>query len=219
VLLTSSRAGFLALLFAVGICLWEFGVKGPHKAWLFLAGLGIVLFLSASFTTRLGERLRSTSNPAGDDIAYQSAQDRRIVFWRSVHVTAEHPLFGVGSGNFAELSGSWHVTHNSFTELSAEGGVLALVLFLLMLWRSFRNLHYAGLASSDRPEALIWVGATRASLVAYIVGACFGSYEYQFLPYFLMAYTSVLYRISGAHDARRPLPRAEFRLEASVSET
>jgi O-antigen ligase len=135
-----------------------------------------------------------------------------------LYVTAEHPLFGVGSGNFPALSGSWHVAHNSFTELSAEGGILALVLFLLMVGRSFRNLRYARLSSSDRPEVLIWAGALRASLASFILGACFGSYEYQFLPYFLMAYTSVLYRISGAHDASQSFSLPEFRRDKGVSE-
>lgn len=218
VLLTSSRGGLLALLLAVGVSLWEFGVKGPRKALLVFAGLGVVALLLVSLTTRVGERLRSISSPSGDQSAYESAQNRQAIFWRSLSVTAEHPLFGVGSGNFPVLSGSWHVAHNSFTELSAEGGILALVLFLLMVGRSFRNLRYARLSSSNRPEVLIWAGALRASLAAFILGACFGSYEYQFLPYFLMAYTSVLYRISGAHDASQSFSLPEFRRDKGVSE-
>ncbi len=217
VLLTSSRAGLLALLLAVGVCLWEFGVKGRRETLLFFAGLGVVACLLAGLTTRTGMRLKSISSPSGDESAYDSAQQRQELFWRSLHVTAEHPLFGVGSGNFEVLSGSWHVAHNSFTELSAEGGILALVLFLLMLWRSFRNLRYAGVASRDRPEVLIWVGALRASLASFILGACFGSLEYQFLPYFLMAYTSVLYRISGALDARQSFSRRNFEGARGVS--
>jgi O-antigen ligase len=210
VLLTSSRGGLLTLLVAVGISLWEFGVKGPRKALLFFAALGISALLFAALTTRTGERVRAISDPYGDESAYESARQRREIFWRSVQVTAEHPFFGVGSGNFAELSGSWHVAHNSFTELSAEGGILALFLFLLMLWRSFRNLRYARLSASDRPEMLTWIGALRASLTAFMVGACFGSYEYHFLTYFLIAYTSVLYRISGAFGASRPSAGRNF---------
>jgi O-antigen ligase len=218
VLRTSSRAGFLVLLFAVGVSLWEFGVKGPRKALLFIAGLGMIAFLLISLKERTVKRLGSISDSSGDESAYESAQDREAVFWRSLHVTAEHPLFGVGSGNFPVLSGSWHVAHNSFSELGAEGGVLALVLFLLMLRRSFRNLRYARLSASDRPDVLIWVGALRASLAAFILGGCFGSYEYQFLPYFLMAYTSVLYRISGALDANQSFSQPEFGKGESVSE-
>ena len=210
VLLTSSRAGLLALLLGLGLCLWEFGVKGGQKALLFLAALGTLALLLAGFTTKMGERLRSISGPGGDESAYLSAQQRKELFWRSVHVTAEHPLFGVGSGNFAQLSGSWHVTHNSYTELSAEGGVLALLLFLLMLWSSFRNLRYARHSASGQQEVLIWTGALRASLAAFVLGACFGSFEYQFLPYFLMAYTTVLCRISGAFGASRPSAGRNF---------
>ena len=218
VLLTGSRSGLLVLLFAVVVSLWEFGVKSPRKALLFFDGLGMVALLLASLTMKMGERLRSTGNPSGDQQAYGSAIQRRGLLWRSLRVTAEHPLFGVGPGNFVQLSGNKHVAHNSFTEISAEGGILALVLFLLMLWRSFRNLRYARLSASDRPEMLIWIGALRASLAAFIVGACFGSYEYDFLPYFLMAYTSVVYRISGALDASQSFSRPEFGRDEGVSE-
>jgi O-antigen ligase len=167
----------------------------------------MVALLLASLTTKMGERLRSIGNPSGDQQAYGSEIERRGLLWRSLRVTAAHPLFGVGPGNFAALSGNRQVAHNSFTELSAEGGILALVLFLLMLWRSFRNLRYARLASPDRPEALIWVGASKASLASFVLGACFFSYEYQLLPYFLMAYASVLYRISGARSAAQNIER------------
>jgi len=40
-----------------------------------------------------------------------------------------------------------------------------------------------------------------ASLAAYVVGAMFSSTEYQLFPYFMVAYTSVLYRITTASES------------------
>jgi O-antigen ligase len=210
VVLTYSRGGLLALLAAVGVSLWEFGIKGRRTFLVLLASVGVILLTATALTTRMGERLRSMSSPEEDESAYASRVDREKLFWRSIHITEEHPLFGIGSGNFTVLSGNWHVTHNSYTELSAEGGIPALVLFLLMLWRSFRNLHHARRAASGQPEVLVWIGGIRAALACFLVGACFVSCEYQFLPYFFVAYTSVLYRVSGAEEASRSLEAREL---------
>jgi O-antigen ligase len=210
VLLTSSRGGLIAFLVAVVVSLWEFGFKGRRIYLILVAGVGIFALLVASSSSRMGERMRAMASPDEDESAYQSRIDRQMLFWRSIDLTKEHPLFGIGSGNFAELSGNWHVTHNTYTELSAEGGIPALVLFLLILWRSFGNLRGARRAARDKPEQLLWIGGLRASLLAFMAGACFISYEYQFVTYFLVAYSSVLYRVSQAQEAGNPLARAEI---------
>jgi len=76
--------------------------------------------------------------------------------------------------------------------MSSEGGILALVLYSLILWRGFRNLRAtSGLIRSQRESRLL-SHALRASLVGYIVGSLFASEAYQFYPYFLVAYTAAL---------------------------
>lgn len=210
VLLTSSRGGLIAFLVAVVVSLWEFGFKGRRIYLILVAGLGIFVLVVASSSSRMGERMRAMASPDEDESAYQSRIDRQMLFWRSIELTEEHPLLGIGSGNFAELSGNWHVTHNTYTELSAEGGIPALALFLLILWRSFANLRGARRAARDKPELLLWIGGLRASLIAFMAGACFISYEYQFVTYFLVAYSSVLYKVSQAQEAGRTLAPAEI---------
>jgi len=54
-----------------------------------------------------------------------SAQQRKELLFKSLKVTVRHPLFGVGPGNFEVVSGAWDVTHNSYTQISAEGGIPA----------------------------------------------------------------------------------------------
>ena len=76
--------------------------------------------------------------------AYGSAEQRQHLFWRSLEVTLEHPLFGVGPGNFPIISDSWLVTHNSYTQMSSEGGIPALVLYVMVLWAGFKNLKKLG---------------------------------------------------------------------------
>jgi putative inorganic carbon (HCO3(-)) transporter len=192
VFLTGSRGGFAALIVVVAICLWEFAIRGHRRYLLLLAGVaGVVLWQFAGGT--MVERLRGTFDPNDDSTpAYASAQARQQLFWRSIEITKEHPLFGVGPGNFPQVSGLWHTTHNSLTLLSSEAGIPALILYMMILWCGFRNLRTAIRLTRGQSEGSILVRATYASFCGYLVGSLFLSWSYLFLPYILVAYTTPL---------------------------
>ena len=105
VFLTGSRGGFAAFIVVVAICLWEFAIRGRRRYLLLIAAAaGVVLWQFAG--GMLAERLRGTFDPNDESTpAYASAQMRQQLFWRSVEITKEHPLLGVGPGNFAQVSG------------------------------------------------------------------------------------------------------------------
>jgi putative inorganic carbon (HCO3(-)) transporter len=194
---TGSRGGFVALIVTSAVFLWEFAVRGRRRYLLALAVLaGIVLWQSSSGGLLVG-RLKGTFNQQEDTAAsYDSAEARRHIFWRSVEVTKEHPLFGVGSGNFQQISGSWNVTHNSFTEMSAEGGVPAFILYVLILWCGFKNLRATKRLARGRTESSVLARALLASLAGYVAGSVFLSVAYAFFPYFLVAFTAALFGIA-----------------------
>jgi putative inorganic carbon (HCO3(-)) transporter len=196
VFLTGSRGGFIALIATAAVFLWEFAVRGRRRYLLVLAGLaGTVLWLSSNgmLAGRLHGTFNSQENVAS---AYDSAQVRQDLLWRSVEVTKEHPLFGVGPGNFQELSGSWHVTHNTFTEMSSEGGLPALILYVLILWFGIKNVRATKRFGQGQKELVVFAGGLLASLAGYVVGSAFASAAYQFFPYFLVAYTTALFSIA-----------------------
>ena len=132
----------------------------------------------------------STSQP--DTEASGSAEQRKELLLRSLTITADHPLFGVGPGNFEVVSGVWHVTHNSFTQMSAEGGIPAFLLYVLILWRGIANLREARRYGKTGKQIRLYSMALEASLAAYLVGSFFASDAYQLFPYCLVAYTSSL---------------------------
>jgi O-antigen ligase len=81
-----------------------------------------------------------------------STESRKQLLLDSLNVTAHHPLLGVGPGNFqvaqndiaterGDVKGMWHVTHNTYTELSSEMGIPGLVIYLVMLYYIFRTLN------------------------------------------------------------------------------
>jgi putative inorganic carbon (HCO3(-)) transporter len=202
VILTGSRGGLIALIAAATAFLWEFAVRGRRRYLLVLALiLGVTLGMFSG--GMLVERFRETfgSNKV-DTAAYESSQIRQQLFWRSVEVTKEHPLFGVGPGNFEQESGSWHVAHNSFAQMSSEGGIPALFLYSLILWSGFRNLRATKRFAGNRRIAGIFAKALLASLVGYVIGSCFLSVSYGFFPYILVAYTTALCSIARKSEAR-----------------
>ena len=153
-------------------------------------------------------RFDAFSNRSASESAYGSYQQRHELLVTSLHITGEHPLFGVGPGNFQIVSGNWHVAHNSLTELSAEGGIAALLLFLLMVKSSFSNLRRAREYNRDHEELNLWFSGLKVAMISLLVGSLFSSIEYQFFPYMLMAYTAVLYRITREQEPRGIQPDA-----------
>ena len=114
-----------------------------------------------------------------------------------------HPLLGIGPGNFEQVSGNWHVSHNSYTQLSSEAGLPALFLFLWMIWRAFRNLREVIRQNARGSSLWAAAGVLRASLAALCVGAFFASVAYQFFPYFLLSYVAAIGQIADVSSRKR----------------
>src|SRR5262249_13786627 len=91
---TASRGGLLAFVAAMGVLLRESGIKGGRRYLLPLAGviaLGGLLIAGRGLKERFGAMSGGTSAHPGNTAAYDSAVQRRQLFWRSLVVTAKHP--------------------------------------------------------------------------------------------------------------------------------
>jgi len=195
VFLTASRGGAIALVIVALVCLWELGVKSGRFYLLSLVPVALIviwLYSGSALRERFEQtNLDSSTNNLNTE-ASGSAQQRKELLFQSLRVTVQHPLFGVGPGNFAIVSGVWHVTHNSYTQISAEGGIPALLLYVLILSRGIVNLRDIRKYSTTGKRSRLFSRALEASLAAYLVGSFFASEAYQLFPYCLVAYTSVL---------------------------
>jgi O-antigen ligase len=216
VIATYSRSGFLALVICLLICLWEFGIKGKRPKFLVAAvllgmvGVGFGL-TTRNYTTRLSTLVEGNVRGSMDR---GSMDARRELLDQSIELTLQHPLFGVGPGNFQAITESWHVTHNTYTELSSEAGIPALAIFLTIIGLAFRNLRRVRKAPGYKTnsELQLFTGALWAGLAAYLVGAAFSSTAYALFPYFMVAYTSALYRIGFSAESAgssKPQPSLE----------
>ncbi len=193
--------------------MWEFAIHGRRFYLIFLgAFLGVaVLIVSPG---HYAERVASiVTGEQEDSMDRGSREARKQLFFESVSTAVHNPVFGVGAGNFEVLSGNWHVAHNTYTEIAAEGGFPALILFVLVIYRTFFNLRQVRKSNAYKldPEVRILTGGLWVSVVAYLVSAFFASTEYSMYPYFLVTYTTALYQITCAQPqmTEENLPRGQ----------
>ena len=200
VVLTYSRSGLMALVLSLAICVWEFGVKGKRRYIVVVTALALVLGLGAALSTehyraRVESIFLGNIEGSGDK---GSLDARKALLKKSIMVAASHPFFGVGPGCFMLVDEGWVVAHNSYTELAAEAGFPALLLFLWAVGAALKNIAQARESTHYEQDAefRLFTQALWAGIVAYLVGACFASTEYNLYPYFMMAYTCAMVRIS-----------------------
>jgi O-antigen ligase len=202
-MLTFSRSGFLALGVATIFCIYEFGVREKRR-YLIAIGVAGVLLAAMFAPSGYGERMGSIF---GKPLEVGDSQEaRRELLTDSLQITATHPIFGLGPGNFASYTQTWRVTHNTYTELTSECGIPALIIFLFILRAAFRNLKRVRESRifAEDPEVRLLTGGLWASLAGYLVGAFFASTAYQLFPYFLVAYTTALMNIASASGRKLP---------------
>jgi len=77
-----------------------------------------------------------------------------------------------------------------------EGGIPVLILYLLFFSRGFRNVKQVIRIRDNDTETKLIAGALQSSLIGFVVGALFAPEAYQYFPYFAVAYTAALLKIS-----------------------
>jgi O-antigen ligase len=216
VVLTGSRSGLLALITSISVCVWEYGVKGKRRhlvvgtAVLFVVGFGAALS-NAHYRARVESIF--LGNVEGEGIeAMESAAGRKELLKLSVTTALRHPFLGIGPGCFPLLANAgWKVAHNAYTELAAESGIPALVLFIMALLAAFKNIVQIRKSRQHQedPEFRLIASALWAGLAAYMTGSFFASTEYNLYPYFVIGYTCAMVRITGV-----PLPEEDKEIPA-----
>jgi O-antigen ligase len=195
--LTASRGGFIEFVVAGSVCLWHFGVRGKRPQLIAACFLiGMVFLVGAG--GKLKERFAAISgdiNTSLDQSAYGSYEERQALIMTSLKGMLHYPILGIGVHNFTTYSGRWKEVHNSYLQIGVEGGIPALVLYLLFFWSGFSNLRRLRKKRDLDPQIMLFVGALHSSLVGFTVGALFSPEAYQFFPYFAVAHTSVILAI------------------------
>jgi O-antigen ligase len=204
VVLTQSRSGLLALITSIVVSVWEYGIRGKRRHLVVITIVVFVLSFGAAVTNaRYRARVESIVNGSVEGQGSGGAgsiKARKELLKLSAMTALTHPLFGVGPGCFPLMADAgWKVAHNAYTELAAEAGIPALVLFLAALAAAFKNIveirkspHYL-----NDPEFKLFTQALWAGLAAYLIGSFFASTEYNLYPYYVIGYTCAMVRIAS----------------------
>lgn len=224
-ILTASRGGMLTVSFSI-ILTWFAVLRGTPRGRIVGAGLVIALVASVCvapgvFWDRMQTLWSDTAPTNGVQASADASQtERTAVLKDAIKYTAEHPVFGLGLGNFEVARGTqmgangWVGAHNTFTEISSEAGLPALVLFLILLATPIYTSGQIGRTEFAGPEAdelTRMARATGASLTAFLLSACFAHIAYEYFLYYPIAIaTGIEYMAKTmpkamASNARRPV--------------
>jgi O-antigen ligase len=182
------------------------------------------------------------SNPTDDDgrkvdeeavgSALASATSRMDLLKRSIVVTLENPILGVGPGMFVvaenEIAidegrrrGYWKASHNMYTQISAEMGLPAVGLFVYLIVLVWKTLSRAEKADprllSFAPELRkLAVQLKTSTLVFMLCGVTLSVGYGVFLP-MLCAWAIAIERLVSAAQ-RQALHQAEAETEEDLEE-
>jgi O-antigen ligase len=142
-----------------------------------------------------GLRMLSIFVPGLDAVG--SSDQRRELLERSIIVTLRNP-WGIGIGNFPIVGVRNLQTHNAFTQVSAELGLLGLAAYLVFIISPFRKLSAIERTLFDKEDKgwfyYLAIGL-QASIIGYMVSSFFASVAYNWFIYYLIAYAVAFRRI------------------------
>ena len=195
VVVTYSRGAFLGGIVAFGFLAWRLG--GRNRLNVFVLGVVTIGLLLAVAPGNYVIRLLSIFIPSLDPVGSSGARQGEL--FRSLYVALRHPLLGIGMGNYAkEMSYSGLVTHNAYTQVAAEMGSAALIIYTLFVLTPLKKLgQIARETHNARANSKYYYLAIglQASLLAYLVSSFFVSVAYLWYVYYLVAYAVCLRRL------------------------
>jgi O-antigen ligase len=150
-------------------------------------------YLSIFLGSNVMETAQNNAEARQLDYAVSSSAARRRLLMNAIKVSISHPVFGVGIGEFGSymsgveklegLHSGWQGTHNTYLQVSAEAGTPALIVFVTMMWLSFKGLRRLYkradlIAAPEGRDIANMAFALNASLVAYAVCVTFDYVAY-----------------------------------------
>jgi putative inorganic carbon (hco3(-)) transporter len=205
VVATFSRGGFLGLVCALSVLGWKLARR--NRALLGAVGLALVLLLMVIGPGGYKDRVTSSSDP--------SAVARTDELKRSAFLMLRHPLFGVGINNFVFWSNSSHASHNAYTQVGAELGIPAMIVYIIFLITPLRRLSELRRTTMTQRRGrhyYLSVGL-ETSIISFMVSSFFLSVAYLWYAYYLVGYAIALRRLS---NEPRELPLAESNGQRTV---
>lgn len=192
-LFTYSRGGFLGLIAVSAVLVWKISRRSRLKVSIVASVFGALVIALAP--GNYGIRLLSIFIPSLDPVGSVGA--RREGLMTSILATLRNP-WGIGIGNSVTFGANNLQTHNAYTQVSSELGILGLIAYLVFIISPLRRLG-AIERTLHKANDLNWyyylsIGL-QASIVGYMVTSFFASVAYNWFIYYLIAYAVALRRL------------------------
>ena len=208
VVVTFSRGGFLGLFGMAAVLVWKLG-RGRRVTAIAVGtfAMGALLLLVPGYRERLSLIVHVDEDPTG------SAQARRDIQKLAAVMALQHPVIGIGMGNFHIYSIRNMVAHNSYLEIANElgwAGFAAYLALILVPFGTLRRIERETVSGANGSadggtgarRAVYYLSVTlQASFVAYMISSFFVSVQYQWYLYYLVAYAVALRQIHAAQQS------------------
>jgi O-antigen ligase len=233
-LMTQSRAGIVGMLVVVGAVFWTLRKWGKNLLKIFavivllspIAAIVVPPGVWERFSTIFEDYdIQSLDPTSGLRMAAGSQKERLQLILKAFNLTIEHPIFGVGMGDFSSASAhqwntgtgrDWVQTHNTYLQFSSELGVPGLVLYIVLLTTTFKTLRRARDQIPEggpgtKPYMLRLIcDATTISLIGYLLTSAFANVGYQ-CYFFLVAgigqaFAQVIHRVTANEPEKVVVP-------------
>jgi len=223
IIFSKSRGGMVGLVAMLAVLLYQLRRVRPGVAALVMAAsIAAVPMLPDSFTERMVSIFNAEEDPTG------SREARKRLLREGLEAFIEHPLFGLGAGQFRNYNPddrqeAWRETHNAPLQVAAELGIGGLVVFTIIVGYGFaavigtgaelrrthtrRRTREPAPTLADREPMELYAAAMVASLAGWFMAAMFAS----------VAYYWTFYIVLGLAMAVRDVARQEFHTPAAAA--
>lgn len=202
IVLSYSRGAFLGVLVVSVFFALKIGRRSKFEiaALLIVGALAMIVLAPSGYGARLLSIFMPGLDPNG------SADTRRGELFRSIYVALRHPLLGIGMGNYQpNMSYNGLVTHNSYTQVASEMGLIAMFLYIMFIVTPLRKLAAVArqtFGTKEDPHFYYLALGLQASLLVFLVSSFFLSVAYAWNIYYLVGYAVCFRRIYEAETGR-----------------
>ncbi len=188
VVFTFSRAAFLGLILVLGLTLFRRRPRVITLLVIFAVFMIVLQFVPAQYTERMMTLLDFVPGLGQQSALSDPAIEDRASAWGVAWLMfSEHPLLGVGLGNYEMLYPEYSIrfglepglahasAHSLYWEIAAETGLAGLFAFGILLWVMFRTMANSIriLRELNRQDDARLVLAFRTALIGYLFAATF----------------------------------------------
>jgi len=202
IVLSYSRGAFLGVVVVGVFFALKMGRRSKFEVIALL--IGGVLAMIVLAPSGYGDRVLSIFLPGLDPNG--SADSRRGELFRSIYVALRHPLLCIGMGNYQpNMSYNGLVTHNSYTQVASEMGMIALFLYTMFIVTPLRKLGTIARQTfgTEQGSHFYYLAlGLQASLIVFMVSSFFLSVAYAWNVYYLVGYAVCFRRIYEAETGQ-----------------